>query len=197
MMESMTEIMNKGMKCLTQHLGSIEAEQFISIIIREKFDYTKWQREYILKKCLSNILEEEIYDYILIDCPPSLGQLSINAFTASDSILIPVQSEYYALEGLSQLLNTVRLVQKHFNPSLAIEGVLLTMYDARTNLGAQVIDEVRKYFGDKVYATVIPRITRLAEAPSYGLPIVDFDPKSRGSEVYEALAKEVLAAHGE
>ena len=140
---------------------------------------------------------EDQYDYILIDCPPSLGQLSINAFTASDSILIPVQSEYYALEGLSQLLNTVRLVQKHFNPSLAIEGVLLTMYDARTNLGAQVIDEVRKYFGDKVYATVIPRITRLAEAPSYGLPIVDFDPKSRGSEVYEALAKEVLAAHGE
>ena len=139
----------------------------------------------------------EQYDYILIDCPPSLGQLSINAFTASDSILIPVQSEYYALEGLSQLLNTVRLVQKHFNPSLAIEGVLLTMYDARTNLGAQVIDEVRKYFGDKVYTTVIPRITRLAEAPSYGLPIVDFDPKSRGSEVYEALAKEVLAAHGE
>ena len=140
---------------------------------------------------------EDQYDYILIDGPPSLGQLSINAFTASDSILIPVQSEYYALEGLSQLLNTVRLVQKHFNPSLAIEGVLLTMYDARTNLGAQVIDEVRKYFGDKVYATVIPRITRLAEAPSYGLPIVDFDPKSRGSEVYEALAKEVLAAHGE
>ena len=105
-------------------------------------------REMRLKLGLHPI--EDQYDYILIDCPPSLGQLSINAFTASDSILIPVQSEYYALEGLSQLLNTVRLVQKHFNPNLAIEGVLLTMYDARTNLGAQVIDEVRKYFGDKV-----------------------------------------------
>ncbi|MCX2455925.1 ParA family protein [Lacticaseibacillus nasuensis] len=137
------------------------------------------------------------YDYILIDCPPSLGQLSINAFTAANAILIPVQAEYYALEGLSQLLNTVRLVQKHFNPMLNIEGVLLTMYDARTNLGAQVIAEVRKYFQDKVYDTIIPRVTRLAEAPSFGQPIADFDPKSRGAEVYEALAQEVLAAHGE
>ncbi|BAX65992.1 parA protein [Latilactobacillus sakei subsp. sakei DSM 20017 = JCM 1157] len=133
----------------------------------------------------------------MIDCPPSLGQLSINAFTASNSILIPVQSEYYALEGLSQLLNTVRLVQKHFNPNLAIEGVLLTMYDARTNLGAQVIEEVRKYFGDRVYDTIIPRNTRLAEAPSHGVSIIDYDPKSRGAEVYQELAKEVLAANGQ
>lgn len=152
-------------------------------------------REMRLKLGLQPVLDQ--YDYILIDCPPSLGQLSINAFTAANSILIPVQSEYYALEGLSQLLNTVRLVQKHFNPTLSIEGVLLTMYDARTNLGAQVIDEVRKYFGDKVYDVVIPRITRLAEAPSYGLPIIDYDPKSKGAEVYEELTKEVLAAHGE
>lgn len=151
-------------------------------------------REMRLKLGLDPVKDQ--YDYILIDCPPSLGQLSINAFTASQSILIPVQSEYYALEGLSQLLNTVRLVQKHFNPTLGIEGVLLTMYDARTNLGAEVIAEVKKYFGDKVYKTIIPRITRLAEAPSYGQPIVDYDPKSKGAEVYTALAKEVLAAHG-
>ncbi|KRM71758.1 ParA family protein [Lacticaseibacillus brantae] len=151
-------------------------------------------REMRLKLGLEPVQDD--YDYVLVDCPPSLGQLSINAFTASDSILIPVQSEYYALEGLSQLLNTIRLVQKHFNPNLSIEGVLLTMYDARTNLGAQVINEVQSYFGDKVYATIIPRITRLAEAPSYGQPIIDYDPKSRGAEVYQDLAKEVLEAHG-
>lgn len=152
-------------------------------------------REMRLKLGLDAVLND--YDYVLIDCPPSLGQLSINAFTASNSILIPVQSEYYALEGLSQLLNTVRLVQKHFNPNLAIEGVLLTMYDARTNLGAQVIEEVRKYFGDRVYDTIIPRNTRLAEAPSHGVSIIDYDPKSRGAEVYQELAKEVLAANGQ
>ncbi|WP_461224799.1 ParA family protein [Lacticaseibacillus suihuaensis] len=152
-------------------------------------------REMRLKLGLDAVKDQ--YDYILIDCPPSLGQLSINAFTAANSILIPVQSEYYALEGLSQLLNTVRLVQKHFNPSLSIEGVLLTMYDRRTNLGAQVIAEVKKYFADKVYETIIPRITRLAEAPSYGMPIVDYDPRSKGAEVYNALAQEVLKAHGE
>lgn len=152
-------------------------------------------REMRLKLGLEAVLND--YDYVLIDCPPSLGQLSINAFTASNSILIPVQSEYYALEGLSQLLNTVRLVQKHFNPNLAIEGVLLTMYDARTNLGAQVIEEVHKYFGDRVYDTIIPRNTRLAEAPSHGVSIIDYDPKSRGAEVYQELAKEVLAANGQ
>ncbi|KRM24281.1 ParA family protein [Latilactobacillus graminis] len=151
-------------------------------------------REMRLKLGLEPVLNE--YEYVLIDCPPSLGQLSINAFTASNAIMIPVQSEYYALEGLSQLLNTVRLVQKHFNPNLAIEGVLLTMYDARTNLGAQVIEEVRKYFGDRVYDTIVPRNTRLAEAPSHGMAIIDYDPKSRGAEVYQNLAKEVLAAHG-
>lgn len=152
-------------------------------------------REMRLKLGLQPVMAE--YDYVLIDCPPSLGQLSINAFTAAHSLLIPVQSEYYALEGLSQLLNTVRLVQKHFNPDLSIEGVLLTMYDRRTNLGAQVIAEVQKYFDSKVYQTIIPRITRLAEAPSFGMPIVDFDPKSKGAEVYQALAQEVLRAHGE
>ena len=113
------------------------------------------------------------YDYILIDCPPSLGMLTINAFTACDTILIPVQSEYYALEGLSQLLNTIQLVQKHFNPNLKIEGVLLTMLDARTNLGNEVVEEVKRFFKDKVYQTIIPRNVRLSEAPSHGMSIID------------------------
>ncbi|MGM0276469.1 ParA family protein [Enterococcus sp. AZ080] len=147
-------------------------------------------RESRLKSSLAEVNDQ--YDYILIDCPPSLGHLTINSFTASDSILIPVQCEYYALEGLSQLLNTVRLVQKHFNPELEIEGVLLTMYDARTNLGNEVVEEVRKYFREKVYDTVIPRNIRLSEAPSHGKPIIDYDPRSRGAEVYQALAKEVV-----
>ena len=135
------------------------------------------------------------YDYVLIDCPPSLGLLTINAFTTCDSILIPVQSEYYALEGLNQLMNTIKLVQRHFNPDLKIEGVLMTMLDSRTNLGNQVVEEVKKYFGDTVYQTIIPRNVRLSEAPSYGLPIVDYDEKSKGAIEYQALAKEVLAAH--
>jgi len=151
-------------------------------------------RETRLKAALDEIKDE--YDYILIDCPPSLGLLTINAFTAANSILIPVQSEYYALEGLTQLLNTVKLVQKHFNRDLKIEGVLLTLYDARTNLGKQVNVEVKKYFQNKVYATIIRRNVQLAEAPSHGMPIIDYAPKSKGAEVYTELAKEVLAAHG-
>ena len=147
-------------------------------------------RESRLKMALNEVKDQ--YDFILIDCPPSLGHLTINAFTASDSILIPVQCEYYALEGLSQLLNTVRLVQKHFNPELEIEGVLLTMYDARTNLGAEVVEEVRRYFQEKVYDTIIPRNIRLSEAPSHGMSIIDYDIRSKGAEVYQALAKEVL-----
>ncbi|CAM2838841.1 AAA family ATPase [Fructilactobacillus fructivorans] len=150
-------------------------------------------RETRLKSALDSISDQ--YDYILIDCPPSLGLITINAFTASNSILIPVQSEYYALEGLSQLLNTIGLVQKHFNPNLKIEGVLLTMFDSRTNLGAQVNNEVRKFFKDKVYTTVIPRNVRLSEAPSHGLPIIDYDAKSKGAKVYMELTKEVLAAY--
>jgi len=148
-------------------------------------------REVRLKRALEQVKER--FDYIIIDCPPSLGLLTINALTASDTVLIPVQCEYYALEGLSQLLNTVRLVQKHLNKELMIEGVLLTMLDARTNLGLQVIDEVKKYFQDKVYQTVIPRNIRLSEAPSHGQPIIIYDPKSRGAEVYLDLAKEVVA----
>ncbi|WP_242221990.1 sporulation initiation inhibitor protein Soj [Bacillus cereus group sp. BfR-BA-01380] len=148
-------------------------------------------REVRLQRALQPIRDE--YDYIIIDCPPSLGLLTINALTAADSVIIPVQCEYYALEGLSQLLNTVRLVQKHLNKNLAIQGVLLTMLDARTNLGLQVIDEVKKYFRDKVYRSIIPRNVRLSEAPSHGKPIMMYDAKSRGAEVYLDLAKEVIA----
>jgi chromosome partitioning protein len=150
-------------------------------------------REIRLKKAIDTVKEE--YDYIVIDCPPSLGLLTLNALTASDSVLIPVQCEYYALEGLSQLLNTIRIVQKHLNADLQIEGVLLTMLDARTNLGVQVIEEVKKYFQNKVFQTIIPRNIRLSEAPSHGKPILLYDAKSKGAEVYLELAKEVIS-HG-
>ena len=148
-------------------------------------------REVRLQKALSPV--KDIYDFIIIDCPPSLGLLTINALTSADTVLIPVQCEYYALEGLSQLLNTIRLVQKHLNSDLRIEGVLLTMFDARTNLGIQVIQEVKKYFREKVYETIIPRNVRLSEAPSHGKPIILYDAKSRGAEVYADFAKEVIA----
>lgn len=144
-------------------------------------------REARLKTALEKLTID--YDYIFIDCPPSLGHLTINAFTASDSVLIPVQCEYYALEGLSQLLNTFRLVQKHFNQDLKIEGVLLTMLDARTNLGFEVVEEVKKYFKEKVYDTIIPRNVRLSEAPSYGQSIVDYDIRSKGAEVYIQIGR--------
>ena len=147
-------------------------------------------REVRLKRALQEV--QGLYDYIVIDCPPSLGLLTINSLTAADAIIIPVQCEFYALEGLSQLLSTIRLVQKHLNKNLAIDGVLLTMFDARTNLGIQVIEEVKKYFQDKVYKTIIPRNVRLSEAPSHGEPIIIYDPKSRGAEVYLELAKEVI-----
>ncbi len=147
-------------------------------------------REVRLKHAIENIKEK--YDYIIIDCPPSLGLLTINALTASDAVIIPVQCEFYALEGLSQLLSTVRLVQKHLNQELYIDGVVLTMLDARTNLGIQVIEEVKKYFQDKVFKSIIPRNVRLSEAPSHGEPIIIYDPKSRGAEIYLELAREVI-----
>lgn len=132
------------------------------------------------------------YDYVLIDCPPSLGLLTVNALTAADSILVPIQCEYYALEGLSQLVNTIKLVQRHLNKSLQLEGALLTMYDPRTNLAAQVVSEVRAYFGNQVYETIIPRNVRLSEAPSHGQTILDYDPRSKGAETYMQLTEEVL-----
>ncbi len=152
-------------------------------------------REQRLKEKLESIKNK--FDYILIDCPPSLGLITLNAFTASDSVLIPVQCEYYALEGLGQLLNTINLVKKHLNKSIEIEGALLTMYDIRTNLSNQVVKEVARYFNDKVYKTVIPRNVRLSEAPSYGMPITEYDPKSKGAKTYEKFTKEFLKKNEE
>lgn len=147
-------------------------------------------REYRLKEKIDEIKNH--YDYIIIDCPPSLGLITLNAFTASDSVLIPVQCEYYALEGLGQLINTINLVKKHLNKNIEIEGALLTMYDARTNLSNQVVKEVKNYFNDKVYKNVIPRNVKLSEAPSYGMPISVYDPRSKGAKSYEKFVKEFL-----
>ena len=147
-------------------------------------------REHRLKEKLDIVKDN--YDFIIIDCPPSLGLITLNAFTASDSVLIPVQCEFYALEGLGQLLNTIALVKKHLNKSIEIEGALLTMYDIRTNLSNQVVKEVKKYFNDKVYKTVIPRNVKLSEAPSYGMPISIYEPRSKGAKSYEKFVREFL-----
>ena len=148
------------------------------------------KREFRLKKVLSSV--RELFDFILIDCPPALSLITINAFTAADSVLIPIQCEYYALEGLSQLTNTIKRTKRALNPALDIEGVLLTMFDARTNLSIQVVDEVKRFFAGKVYATIIPRNVRLSEAPSFGQPIIEYDKNSRGAECYTDLADEVI-----
>lgn len=172
----------KYLDMLPSNIRLVGAEvELVSSIAREK----------ILREAIKKIKKK--YRYILIDCPPSLGLLTINSLTAADSVLIPIQCEYYALEGLSQLLNTIRLVQKHLNPQLEIEGVLLTMFDSRLNLSRQVADEVRNYFENKVYKTVIQRNVRLSEAPSYGKPIILYDAVSTGTDNYIRLAEEVLA----
>ena len=147
-------------------------------------------RENRLKRAIDTIKDK--YDYIIIDCPPSLGLITLNAFTASNSVLVPIQCEYYALEGLGQLINTIKLVQKHLNQSLEVEGVVLTMFDARTNLSTEVAIEVEKYFGNKVFQTIIPRNIKLSEAPSHGLPINLYDKDSKGAETYKNLAKELI-----
>ena len=152
-------------------------------------------REKRLKKAIEKIKPK--YDYIFIDCPPSLGLLSINSLTAVDSVLIPIQCEFYALEGVSQLMSTIELVQKGLNPNLEIQGVILSMFDSRTNLSIQVVEEVKKYFREKVYSTIIPRNVRLAEAPSYGLPIIEYDRKSKGAEAYLEFADEFLELESE
>lgn len=151
-------------------------------------------REFILKKALNEVRDE--YDYIIIDCPPSLELLTLNALCAADTVLIPVQCEYFALEGLADLMNTVRLIKRRLNPSIAVEGVVLTMYDGRTNLCLQVAGEVKKYFKEKVYKTVIPRNVRLSEAPSHGKPVTAYNFGSRGAQAYLALAKEVEERNG-
>lgn len=148
-----------------------------------------------LKKYLD--IAKEAFDYIIIDCPPSLGILTTNALTAANSVIIPVQCEFFALEGIMQLLNTIMLAQKSLNPNLDIEGVLLTMLDNRTNLGLEVVEDIKSYFKERVYDTIIPRLVRLSEAPSHGKPIIAYDPHSRGTEAYLNLAKEVIARNGE
>ena len=184
--ETLQETAIKNLKVCPSNISLAGAEvQLVSMMSRE-------QR---LKTKLDKIKDQ--YDYILIDCPPSLGLVTLNAFTASDSVLIPVQCEYFALEGLGQLLNTVNLVKKHLNKNLEIEGALLTMYDIRTNLSNQVVKEVKKYFEDKVYKTVIPRNVRLSEAPSYGMPITEYDTRSKGAKIYTKFAKEFLKLNEE
>ena len=184
--ETLQKTMIKNLKVCPSNMSLAGAEvELVSMMSRE-------QR---LKEKLEIVKED--FDYIFIDCPPSLGLITLNSFTASDSVLIPVQCEYFALEGLGQLLNTVNLVKKHLNKNLQIEGALLTMYDIRTNLSNQVVKEVKKYFNNKVYKTVIPRNVRLSEAPSYGLPITEYDPKSKGAKSYLKLAKEFLTMNEE
>jgi chromosome partitioning protein len=147
-------------------------------------------REYILKNCLAKVKDD--YDYIILDCPPSLSMLTVNAMTAADTVLVPIQCEYYALEGLTQLIQTINLVKKKLNPELELEGVVFTMYDSRTNLSLQVVENVKDNLGQNIYKTIIPRNVRLAEAPSHGLPINLYDGKSAGAESYRLLAEEVI-----
>jgi chromosome partitioning protein len=151
-------------------------------------------RETVLRNAIKDI--RKLYDVILMDCPPSLGLLTINGLTAADGVLVPIQSEYYALEGLTQLMETVSLIRRGLNPTLNIFGVIVTMFDARTQLSHQVANEVRRYFGDKVFRTIIPRNVRLSEAPSFGKAIMEYDPKSKGAESYDALAREVIRRIG-
>jgi len=174
-----TQIENLMIMPATIQLAGAEIE-LVSIMSRENK----------LKRVLDNVKYN--YEYVIIDCPPSLGLLTINALTAANSVLVPIQCEFYALEGLSQLMNTVTLVQKNLNPALSLEGVVLTMFDARTNLSIQVVDEVKNHFRHKVYQTIIPRNVRLSEAPSHGKPVITYDPKSKGAQVYFDLAKEVI-----
>ena len=166
----------------------------IDIEIEQSQENTNVSKSERLKEHINKIKDK--FDFIIIDCPPALGIITTNALTASDSVIIPVQCEYFALEGITQLLKAIMYTQANLNPNLSIEGVLLTMLDARTNLGLEVVEEIRTYFKDKVYNTIIPRLIRLTEAPSHGKPIIAYDPKSRGSEAYLNLAKEVIIGNG-
>ena len=179
--ETIQDTIIKNLKVCPSNMSLAGAEvELVSMMSRE-------QR---LKEKLDVIKDK--FDYIFIDCPPSLGLITLNSFTASNSVLIPVQCEYFALEGLGQLINTINLVKKHLNKDIIIEGALLTMYDVRTNLSNQVVKEVKKYFEDKVYKTVIPRNVRVSEAPSYGMPITEYDPRSKGAKSYVKFAREFL-----
>ncbi len=184
-----TEFKNLFLMPATINLAGVDIE----LIEKSKYDKT-FAKGQQLKKHLD--LVRHTYDFIIIDCPPSLGILTTNALTASDSVIIPVQCEYFALEGIMQLLNSVMMAQKNLNPQLMIEGVLLTMLDRRTNLGIEVVEEIKSYFKEKVYDTIIPRLVKLSEAPSHGKPISEYDPTSKGTEAYINLAKEVIERNG-
>ncbi len=165
----------------------------------ELMEKSKADPEFVKGKQLKKYMDaaKDLFDYIIIDCPPSLGILTTNALTAADSVIIPVQCEFFALEGIMQLLNTIMLAQKNLNPELNIEGVLLTMLDSRTNLGLEVVEDIRSYFKERVYDTIIPRLVKLSEAPSHGKPIIAYEPQSRGAEAYLNLAKEVIERNGD
>lgn len=183
--QGIVHTMVEGLDLLPSNINLVGAEIEMTSMIA---------REHILKGCLEEVRSE--YDFVLIDCPPSLGLLTLNALTAADKVLVPIQCEFFALEGLSQLINTVGLVSQRLNPSLSMEGVVMTMYDPRTNLSQQVVAEVKKYFQSKVYQTMIPRNVRLGEAPSFGLPIMIYDPNCSGAKAYMSLAQEVIDGNG-
>ena len=176
------------MKDVVENVSLIPANVNLAAAEIELIDVDK--KEYILKNELDWIKDQ--FDYVVIDCPPSLSMLTVNAMTTANSVLVPIQCEYYALEGLSQLIYTVNLVRERLNPALTIEGILFTMYDSRTNLSNQVVENVKNHLNQRIYKTMIPRNIRLAEAPSYGIPINIYDPKSAGAESYMALAEEVI-----
>lgn len=181
-----------------KNLSIIPASINLAGIDIELMEKSRLDHEFNRSAQLKNNLNEvkDNYDYIIIDCPPSLGILTTNALYAADSVIIPVQCEFFALEGIMQLLNSIMWAQKNLNPTLDIEGVLLTMLDNRTNLGLEVVEEIKTYFKERVYDTIIPRLVRLSEAPSHGMPILSYDPKSRGTEAYLNLAKEVIERNG-
>ena len=184
-----TKFHNLSIIPATINLAGVDVE-FVKMMLEDK----EFQQNMQLKLKLDEIRDN--YDYIIIDCQPSLGLGTMNALVASDSVIIPVQCEFFALEGITQLLNSIIMVQSSMNPDLRIEGVLLTMLDGRTNIGLEVIEEIRKYFKDKVFNTIIPRLVRLVEAPSHGKPINEYDPTSRATEAYHNLAKEVISRDG-
>ena len=193
-----TDIKDVVVKTGFKNLYIIPASINLAGVDMELMEMSRQDSEFVaqlqLKKQLSKI--KDVFDFVILDCPPSLGLITTNALAAADSVIIPVQCEFFALEGIMQLLNSIMIAQKKLNPTLDIEGVLLTMLDNRTNLGLEVVEEIKSYFKDKVYDTIIPRLVRLSEAPSHGKPIHAYDPKSRGTEAYINLAKEVIAKNG-
>lgn len=192
------EIKKVVVKTNFKNLYLLPASINLAGVDMELMEMAKINPEFITQMQLKKHLEsiKDFFDYIILDCPPSLGLITTNALTAADSVIIPVQCEFFALEGIMQLLNSIMIAQKKLNPSLDIEGVLLTMLDNRTNLGLEVVEEIKSYFKEKVYDTIIPRLVRLSEAPSHGKPIYAYDPKSRGTESYLNLAKEVVDRNG-